>query len=142
MKHLWGLAIQRNGQRFIIGGQQPLACGVVRAHGCWEWEINASYNKKHAHTALFWPEWYKCDPSLDEDGSRSAPFPGWEGNHPWLRASQPQTAYESHYYYCPTYRGKGKNKRLHRESGVCYVRDLKWEMRENSGNLPLERSDK
>ena len=129
-KHLWGLiryAVM--GDDLYNGDASEELSLLSEEYGCWTWEINASYRKMHGHTAMFWPEWYGCDPSLDQDGGRSASFPGWDGCHPWLRATKSLTGYESHYYFCPTYRGKGQNKRLHKENGACYVKNLKWEMR-------------
>jgi hypothetical protein len=130
LKHLWGM------ERYTIGGMDishgdsnPDLAEMTVKYGCLSWEINASYLKMHGHTAYLWPEWYRCDPSLADDGSRTTPFPGWDGEHPWLRASEPNTAYESRYFFCPTYRGNGKNKRLHKERGAGYVKNLKWEKR-------------
>lgn len=128
--HLWGnIRYTVLGDDMYRGDASEELALLTEEYGCWQWEINASHRKMYGHSAIFWPEWYNCDPSLDEDGGRSVPFPGWDGHHPWLRATEPHTGYESHYFFCPTYRGKGKNKKLRKENGACYVKNLKWEMR-------------
>lgn len=142
-KHLWGLIRYSCAAGDMSSGDDSEELAeLAEEHGCWSWEINASYRKADGCSALHWPEWYRCDPSLSEDGSRTAPFPGWDGHHPFLQATEPHTGYESHYFFCPTYRGKGKNKHMHKERGACYVENLKWETREekSESKMGIKRS--
>lgn len=99
-EHLWGL------ERYIIGNDaiqegdssQELA-ELCRQYGVWSWEINCSYNKQNGSSAGMMNSWRKHDQSLLENGSRQGAFPGWDGEHPWLQASETGTGYESQYYF-------------------------------------------
>lgn len=131
-KHLWGLVkYSVAGDDLQIGDSSEELSELTEKYGCWSWEINSAYRKADGHSKIFWSEWYRADISLDPDGSRSTPFPGWDGHHSFLRATEPQTGYESHYFFCPTWSGKGKSKRMKKERGACYIKNLKWETREH-----------
>lgn len=117
-EHLWGLIrYSTPAGELAMGDSSEELSALAAQHGCWEWEINAAYRKANGHTAMYWPAWRAADPSLDDDGGRSKPFPGWDGYHPWLRATQPYTAFISRYYYCHT---------SCREQGACYRKNLQW----------------
>ncbi len=132
--HLWGnVRYTVMGDDLSRGDASDWLADLAEKHGCWQWEINAAYHKQNGQSALFWPEWYRCDVSLDEDGGRSSQFPGWDGHHPWLRAIADVPGYESHYYYCPTYRGRGQNKRMKKENWACYPKGMKWQARGKGG---------
>lgn len=89
-----------NGVDTIIGDRdtEDVLADMIQ-YGHWEWEINCSYRKYEGSTALFWPSWKAHDNTLQDDGSRRDDFPGWHGNHPYLRAVEPRSAYESRYFY-------------------------------------------
>ena len=108
MRHLWGL------DRYIVGDEEsalgdsdPSLADLCKQYGCWQWEINCAWRRGEARGWQL-ERWRKHDPTLLEDGSRAGAWPGWDGEHPWLRATELGTAYESHYYYvrperyCPT----------------------------------------
>jgi hypothetical protein len=100
-------------------------------HGFWQWEINAAYNKQQGNSSLFWDEWYRCDVSLDSDGSRSTQWLGWDGHCPMLTAD-PQSCTEAQYFYSPTFSGRGKNKKMKKIKHACYAKQIQWTTRDIS----------
>jgi len=69
-------------------------------NGVWEWEINCAWKKAQGSSAEMFESWRKNDPSLEPDGRRSIPFPGWSDSHPWKKAENIGEGYESRYYFC------------------------------------------
>ena len=101
LKHLWGMErYSINGMDTALGDSAPDFAEMTVEHGCWSWEINCAWRKAEGHTALLFTKWKEHDPTLTDDGTRSGDFPGWAGEHPWLRATEPNAGYESRYYFC------------------------------------------
>ena len=101
MNHLWGLT------RYTIAGMDTAhgdansdLAEMTGKYGCWSWEINCAWRKAEGHSAIYFAKWREHDPTLTDNGTRLGKFPGWNGAHPWLKATAPDTGYESRYYFC------------------------------------------
>lgn len=117
--HLWGLKrYSIAGMDTAYGDANPDLAEMADKYGCWSWEINCAYRKGEGHTAMLLPKWREHDPTLTAAGSRLGVFPGWAGEHPWLRATDPNTGYESQYYFC-------KPKKYNRHKDVLAKEDKK-----------------
>lgn len=110
VRHFFGIPLYKiMGEDDVIGDTDNSDLVAVAAEkGYWQWEINCAYRKSDGSSKMFWRKWKEADPSLAEDGSRPTAFPGWEGRHPFLRATEPRTGYESRYFYCLPKNGKNK----------------------------------
>lgn len=67
-------------------------------YGVWQWEFNVVWKRGIAKPWQF-ESFRRNDPSLEDDGRRSTPFPGWQDMHPWLTTDEPKSGFESHYYF-------------------------------------------
>ncbi|GIV86611.1 MAG: hypothetical protein KatS3mg054_0640 [Chloroflexus sp.] len=96
LDHLWGLLRYDLGDGDITatGNADDVLAELCRQFGAWHWEINSAYMLPAGLV-----NWRAEDPTRSEDGTRPLPFSGWAGEHPWLRATQPNTIIESRYYY-------------------------------------------
>ncbi len=119
--HLWGLEHYDFGDGDIsaTGDTAPELADLARQYGVWQWEINCSWGGMPQEQLT---RWRAEDPTRGEDGTRSTPFPGWSATHPWLRAVQPGTGYESHYYYVMPERPDRETDAL--VKGVSWPREM------------------
>lgn len=94
--HLWGLEIYDFGDGDVsaTGDSSYALAELCKKFGNWEWEINSAWRRQDKLI-----KWRTEDPQRGEDGLRFTPFPGWAGEHPWARAKEEGTGYESHYCY-------------------------------------------
>jgi len=100
-KHLWGMMrYSIAGMDTALGDTAPDLAEEAERYGVWSWEINCAWRKGEAHSKIFFPKWREADPTLLEDGTSEGAFPVWDGDHPWLRATEPNTGCESQYYFC------------------------------------------
>lgn len=124
-KHCYGLSRYTSmGEDSEYGDRSPDLADRAERDGNFSWEINCAWKKSEGASKIFWESWLKCDPTLNNDGGRKKEFPGWDGNHPWEKAEEKNTGFESHFYFCKTFRGHGKNKHEHRERGAVYTKDV------------------
>ena len=70
----------------------------AETYGVWIWEFNVAWKRGVAIPWQF-ESWRQHDPSLEDDGRRSIPFPGWDDSHPGLTTDEPCAGFESHYYF-------------------------------------------
>lgn len=67
-------------------------------YGTFEWEFNVSYRRNLAKPWQF-ESWRKHDPSIDDEGKRDRPFPGWDGSFEFRTTEEPKNVIQSEYYY-------------------------------------------
>lgn len=67
-------------------------------YGVWEWEFNVAYRRNIAKPWQF-ESWRKHDPSIDDEGKRAEPFPGWDGSFEFQTTEDPHNSFCSEYYY-------------------------------------------
>lgn len=72
---------------FARGERSDELAQLAANHGYWAWEFNSAYRKYDGHSAFQWSNWRKNDPSIEDNGGRSIPFPGWRDDK-WLKIAK------------------------------------------------------
>ncbi len=67
-------------------------------YGTWEWEFNVAYRRNLAVPWQF-ESWKKHDPTIDGEGKRDRPFPGWDGSFEFQTTDEPNNVIQSEFYY-------------------------------------------
>ena len=71
---------------------------LSQEHGTWEWEFNVAY-RRNLSTPWQFESWRKHDPTIDDEGKRDRPFPGWDGSFEFRTTEEPNNVIQSEFYY-------------------------------------------